>query len=396
MTSLDLNRKQGETRSALGGIRVLDFSRFLSGPVATMLLADMGADVIKVEHPNGDDLRGLHPVLPDGRSAAFLWANRNKRSIVLDLHEPKAQDVARQLTMHADVVVENFLPGTMERYRLSYQELSSLKPDLIYCSISAFGSSGRYATRPGYDQIAQAESGFFSLNGDPDGPPFKAGAPVMDVSTGMMACNAILGALMARERGCGGQRVEVSLFDTAVFMTGHFAMNHLVTGREQNRYGNGSPAAEPTGLFSASDGQFYLSCVSDRNFEKLASDVLALPGLARDARFSTAAVRRSNKAELHGELSIAFIAQTREYWLEKALRAGVPMGLVRSVSEALRSPLAAERELVTQVPSSGGGTVPNIAPPMRLYGTPVRRATGAPLIGEHTTELLREILGEIS
>ncbi|HSW17939.1 MAG TPA: CoA transferase [Ramlibacter sp.] len=381
------------TRLALEGIRILDFTRYLSGPVATMLMADMGADVIKVEHPKGDDLRGLHPVLPDGRSAAFLWANRNKRSIALDLHEPQAQQVARELATHADVVIENFLPRTMQRYGLAYEDLRAIKPDLVYCSVTAFGSDGSHAQRAGYDQIAQAESGFFSLNGDPDGAPYKAGAPVMDVSTGMMACNAILGALLARERGCGGQRVEVSLFDTAVFMTGHFAMNHLVTGKEQHRYGNGSPAAEPTGLFSGSDGQFYLSCVSDRNFEKLACDVLCRPHLLQDERFATAPARRRHRDALHSEIASTFALLPREHWLDRALKAGVPMGLVRSMSEALASPLAVERGLVSQAPSSSGGTVPNIAAPLRMHGTPLRAPMGAPLVGEHTDEILRELLG---
>lgn len=380
-------------RSALEGLRILDFTRYLSGPLATMLLADMGADVIKVEHPKGDDLRGLHPVLPDGRSAAFLWANRNKRSIALDLHETSDQQTALQLARHADVVVENFLPKTMKRYGLSYEDLSALNPNLIYCSVSAFGSEGSQARRAGYDQIAQAESGFFSLNGDPGGSPYKAGAPVMDVSTGLVACNAILGALVARERGCKGQLVEVSLFDTALFMTGHFAMNHLVTGHEQHRYGNGSPAAEPTGLFSGADGQFYLSCVSDRNFQKLACDVLCRPHLLQDERFATAAARRRHRTELHAELASTFALLPREHWLERALPAGVPMGLVRSVSEALASPLVAERRLVSHIPSPSGGTVPNIESPMRMHGTPLRAHVGAPLVGEHTGEILREILG---
>lgn len=381
------------SRHALEGIRVLDFTRYLSGPVATMFLADMGADVIKVEHPKGDDVRGLHPVLPDGRSAAFIWANRNKRSIALDLHDPQSQQVARELSLHADVVIENFLPRTMQRYGLGYEDLAAARPDLVYCSVTAFGSDGSHAQRAGYDQIAQAESGFFSLTGDPDGPPYKSGAPVMDVSTGMMACNAILAALVARERGCGGQRVEVSLFDTAVFMTGHFAMNWLVTGKEQNRYGNGSPAAEPTGLFKGSDGEFYLSCVSDRNFDKLARDVLCRPQLLQDARFATAAARRRHRSELHAELASTFALLPRQHWLDRALHEGVPMGLVRSVSEALSSSLVAERGLVSHVPSSSAGTVPNISAPLRMYGTPLRAATAAPLVGEHTDEILRELLG---
>jgi len=259
---------------------------------------------------------------------------------------------------------------------------------------TAFGAEGPYAGRPGYDQIAQAESGFFSLNGEPDGTPYKCGAPVMDLSTGMMTSNAILGALMARERSGRGQSVEVCLYDTAVFMGGHYVMNCLLTGEDPQRYGNGSRMTEPTGLFQACDGPFYLSCATDRNFRKLAESVLQAPDLLRDERFAGNAARCRYRAELHAALAPLFASRTREAWLALALQAGVPMGVVRSVGEAIGSPEMRERGSVSQVPAAGGqGTVPNLAPPFRMHGTPVRQPRGAPLLGEHTAQVLREVLG---
>lgn len=380
----------GTAPCALEGLKVLDFSRFLSGPVGTMFLGDMGADVLKVEQPGtGDDSRSLPPALEAGQSSTFLFANRNKRSVALDLREPTARAAARQLALQADVLVENFLPGVMARHGLAYDNLVADNPRLVYCSVTAFGSHGSFASRPGYDQIAQAESGFFSLTGEPDGPPYKSGAPVMDLSCGMMTSNAVLAALLARERSGRGQRVEVCLYDTAVFMGGHYVMNYLLTGVDPVRHGNGSSMTEPTGLFEAADGPFYLSCATDRNFMRLVREVLQCPELAEDSRFACAALRRQNRAALHAELAAVFRCGGRSGWLEKALAAGVPMGVVRTVGEAIRSPEMAQRDLVSQVPASDGkGNVPNLAPPFRLYGTPLQSPVGAPRLGQHTAEVL--------
>ncbi len=380
--------------TALGGISVLDFSRVIAGPVATMLLADLGAEVIKVENPaTGDDSRGLMPPSLGDVSSLFAWANRNKRSITLDLRVPAAQQVARDLARRADVVVENFTTGVMDRFGLSYADLSKENPRLVYCSISAFGRHGRFAARPGYDPVTQAESGFLSMNGFPDQDPVRAGTSTIDISTGMMACNAILGALMARERHGVGQHVETTLFDDAVTLIGQYGMNYLMTGEEQVRPGNGSNTAEPAGLFQSIDGPIYLTCASDRSYRKLAVEVLRKPELADDPRFATNALRTSNRVQLHEALRAQFRTRTREVWLERGQAAGVPIGPVRSVSEAFDCEEMRERGLLSQLPHPTVGTVPNIGPPFRFHGTPIVDPVAAPLLGQHTEEIVGGLPG---
>ncbi len=388
-------RRPANAPLALEGIRVLDFTRYLSGPVGTMFLADMGADVIKVEHPDGgDEARKLPAFTAGGVGSVFLYGNRNKRSITLDLNRPQAQQVVLDLVAKVDVVVENFLPGVMDRVGLSYERLAQINPRLIYCSVSAFGREGKFARRPGYDQIAQAESGFISLSGEADGQPQKSASPVMDISTGMMTSSAILGALMARERGrAAGQFVEVCLYDTAVFMTGQYGMNYLVTGQAPQRHGNGSRTAEPTGLFEASDGPLYLSCPTDRSFQSLARRVLEMPELIEDERFATTTARCQHRTALHALLITAFARRGKEEWLDLALQASVPLGVVRTVPETMSSDVMQVRRLVSQIDAGERGMVPNIAAPMRFGATPLRDPQAAPALGQDTHDVLRELLG---
>ncbi len=237
-----------EQAPALAGIRVVDFSHFVAGPFCTMLLGDLGAEVIKIENAaRGDDMRRIGPQAAPGQSAPFLWANRNKQGLALDLATEAGRDVAKALIANADIVVENFSAGVMRRFGLDYETVGAAHPRLIYCSVSAFRRDGRFAERPGFDPMVQAEAGFMSLNGFADSPPVRTGPAIMDISTSLMACNAILAALMARSSSGRGQRVEVSLFDTAVSMLGFHAMNHLVSGGTPSRFGNHSPDTAPMG-----------------------------------------------------------------------------------------------------------------------------------------------------
>jgi crotonobetainyl-CoA:carnitine CoA-transferase CaiB-like acyl-CoA transferase len=380
---------------ALAGIRVVDFSHFIAGPFATMILADMGAEVIKVEAPGkGDDLRRYPPVHPDlMHGAPFLWTNRNKRSVALDLKSEAGLDIARELIAQADVVVENFSSGVMKRLGLDYNSCRKLKPEIIYCSVSAYGREGAFADRLGFDPIAQVESGFVSMNGYGDREGVRALSPVMDISTAMMACNAILGALVARERSGLGQAIEVSLFDNAVLMTGYATLQHLFTGADPQRHGNTSPDTCPSGVFQAQDRSFYINCGNDKIFQRLMSQVIDRADLAEAEVYATGPSRIRRRDELFAILNEAFAQHPWSYWQSRMRAAGVPCGLLRTVGEAIRSPEAKERALVTRIAHPKLGWVPNVSLPIRYSRTPVVDPVAAPDVGQHTGEVLREVLG---
>jgi len=380
---------------ALEGIRVVDFSHFIAGPFATMILADMGAEIIKIEAPGrGDDLRRYPPLHPDlTHGAPFLWTNRNKRSVAIDLKSPEGLKVARELIAKADVVVENFSTGVMQRLGFDYESCRKIKPEIIYCSVSAYGRDGAFADRLGFDPIAQVESGFVSMNGYPDREGVRALSPVMDISTAMMACNAILGALVARERSGLGQAVEVSLFDNAVLMTGYATLQHLFSGADPQRHGNTSPDTCPSGVFQAQDRSFYINCGNDKIFQRLMSQVIDRADLAEAQAYATGPDRIRRRDELFAILGEAFAQQPWSYWQSRMRAAGVPCGQVRTVGEAIRSPEAREREIVTRIPHPKVGWVPNVRLPIRYSRTPIVDPVAAPAVGEHTNEVLRDLLG---
>ncbi|WP_144146776.1 CaiB/BaiF CoA transferase family protein [Paraburkholderia sp. BCC1884] len=381
---------------ALGGIRVVDFTHFIAGPFATMLLADMGAEVIKVEAPGrGDEFRYYPPAHPQDASigAPYLWANRNKQSIALDLKHEDGRRIARELIATADVVAENFSTGVMERLGLGYETCRELNPEVIYCSVSAYGRKGAFADRLGFDPIAQAESGFVSMNGYPDRLGVRALSPVMDISTAMMASNAILGALVARERSGKGQAIEVSLFDNAVLMTGYATVQHLFTGDEPQRHGNTSPDTCPSGVFKASDGAFYINCGNNKIFHRLASQVLEMPELAADPVLADRNGRITRREELFRILDEAFIRHPWAYWQQRMRAASIPCGEVRTVGEALRSAEARERKLVSRLEHPDLGWIPNISLPFNFSKTPIADPSPAPRIGEHSREILTGMLG---
>jgi crotonobetainyl-CoA:carnitine CoA-transferase CaiB-like acyl-CoA transferase len=379
---------------ALAGIRVVDFSHFVAGPFCTMLLGDLGAEVIKIENAaRGDDMRRIGPQVAPGQSAPFLWTNRNKQGMALDLANEAGREVAKALIAHADIVVENFSAGVMRRFGLDYDTVSPDLPRLIYCTISAFRRDGRFAKRSGFDPMIQAETGFMSLNGFLDSPPVRTGPAIMDISTSLMACNAVLAALAARSRTGRGQRVEVSLFDTAVTMLGFHAMNHLATGANPTRFGNHSPDTAPMGLFHAADGPLYIACANDQTFRQLAVEVLGRPELAAAPDYATNADRVKNREKLAATLNDALGRHTRLHWKQRMEAAGVPAGSVRTVAEAMTSEEMQDAGLLSRIPHPTAGSVANIAAPLRLQDTPVVDPVAAPTLGQHRDAILSRLLG---
>jgi crotonobetainyl-CoA:carnitine CoA-transferase CaiB-like acyl-CoA transferase len=379
--------------TALDGLLVVDFTRVVAGPACTQTLADFGAEVIKIENPDGgDDTRSYEHADLAGESAAFVSLNRNKRGIALDLAKPGARDIARELIARADVVVENFSSGVMKKYGLDYASVGPSNPRLVYCSISAYGRQGPFASRPGFDPITQAESGFMSLNGFPDGPPVRTGPPAVDMLTGMSACNAILLALFARDRLGRGQHVEVALFDIAVAMTQFYGMAYLMSGENPSRQGNSPNGSPSVGLYEATDGPFYIACANDRLYRRLVIEVLGRPDLA-SGEFGDRRSRTANKEKLRAILAGIFVQERREYWVTKMKAANIPVGYLRTVEEAFNSPEVRERHRISRISHPAAGTIPNIESPLNLGLTPVIDPVAAPMLGEHTKEVLREKLG---
>jgi len=386
-------RAKGEP-TALDGLLVVDFTRVVAGPACTQTLADFGAEVIKIENPDGgDDTRSYEHADLAGESAAFVSLNRNKRGIALDFTKPEACEIARDLIARADVVVENFSAGVMKKYGLDYASVTPTNPRLVYCSISAYGRQGPSATRPGFDPITQAESGFMSLNGFPDGSPVRTGTPVVDMATGMTACNAILLALFARDRLGRGQHVEVALFDIALSLTGFYGMTYLMTGVNQSRFGNSPNGSPSVGLYEASDAPFYIACANDRLYRRLVIEVLGRPDLASGVQFADRRSRTANKEKLRAILTGIFAQDVRDNWVAKMKAANIPVGFLRTVEEAFNSPEVRERHRISQIPHPVAGSVPNIESPIRLGLTPVSDPVAAPTLGEHTRDVLRKTLG---
>jgi crotonobetainyl-CoA:carnitine CoA-transferase CaiB-like acyl-CoA transferase len=380
--------------TALDGLLVVDFTRVVAGPACTQTLADFGAEVIKIENPEGgDDTRSYEHAEIGGESAAYLSLNRNKRGIALDFANPAALEVARELIAKADVVVENFSGGVMKKFGLDYASVAPTNPRLVYCSISAYGRNGPFALRPGFDPITQAESGFMSLNGFPDGQPVRTGPPIVDMATGMSACNAILLALLARDRLGRGQYVEVALIDIAVAMTGFFGMAYLINGVNPGRFGNSPNGSPSVGVYEASDGPFYIACANDRLYRRLVTEVLDRPDLITDPEFANRRARTANKEKLRAIIGKVFASDRLENWIAKMKKANIPVGYLRTVEEGLNAPEVRERHRLSQIPHPTAGSVPNIETPLRMELTPVVDPVAAPLLGEHTKAVLRKTLG---
>jgi crotonobetainyl-CoA:carnitine CoA-transferase CaiB-like acyl-CoA transferase len=377
----------------LAGVRVLDLSRVIAGPFCTQLLGDLGAEVVKVEHPeHGDDSRGMKPPAAGDEAHFYLAFNRSKKSVAIDLGRPEGRDLVHRLAAVSDVLVENFRPGVMRRLGLDWDTMHARHPALIYCSISAYGQTGPRAERPGFDPVLQAESGMMAVNGEPDGDPLRHPIAIVDTFTGLYAATAILAALFARRETGRGQRIELALLDCAVAMLGNVGQYYLTSGQDPARLGNAHPAAVPVGLFKTRTGPFYLACGTDRLYRQLCDAVLRRPDLVADPRFSTNSARVVNREALFAVLERIFAGDTRESWLARFEAAGVAAGAVRPVSQALESDEVRERGLVATVPHPTAGAVRLLRSPCRFSSTPVRPPAAPPLLGEHTDAVLRDLL----
>lgn len=380
----------------LAGVRVLDFSRVLAGPWSAMVLGDLGAEVIKVEHPGrGDDTRDWGVRVGKTETAYFNSVNRNKRSVTLDLQTPEGQQIARELAKTCDVLIQNFKFGGIDKLGLGYEALSAANPRLIYCSITGYDRSGPEARRPGYDLVVQGEAGLMALNGEAHQPPLKFGVAAVDLFTGMYSAQAILAALYERERTGRGRHIEMALFDCGLMITAYYGLEALLIGEDPPRYGNAHPSIVPYGVFDAADGPLVITVGNNAQFERFCREVIERPDLADDARYKTNILRGQNRETLLPELTRELGNRPRKLLLERLARAGVPCGEVAGLREALLSPRATQGGLVTQQPHphTESGTTPVLAPPWRFDGErmPVRRAP--PPLGEGTRDVLEQTLG---
>jgi len=375
----------------LEDIRVLDFSRVLAGPYCTMMLGDLGADVIKIESPQGDDTRRWGPPYQGSESAYYLCCNRNKRGIVLDLNAAEDRDVARKLALKSQVIVENFKLGTMERWGLGYEDLSRENPGIVYCSISGYGRTGPDASLTGYDYVLQGVGGIMSITGEPDGPPSKVGVAIVDLTAGMFALSSILAALRVRDLTGHGQHIDISLLDTHLAWLANVAGNYLVSGEVPQRYGNAHPNIVPYQAFQASDGWVILAVGNDRQWSRFCA-ATGRADLAADARFATNADRVRNRAILIPLLEQLFSGRAQSDWLSLLESCDVPAGPVNSVDRALNSPQAEARKMVQTVDHPGIGPVRMVASPLKLEATPPAIRRHPPMLGEHTAEILRELI----
>jgi formyl-CoA transferase len=371
----------------LAGIRVLDFTHALAGPYCTMLLGDLGADVIKVEPPSGDHSRQWGPPFINGESSYFLSVNRNKRSVVLDLKTPEDLSLAKKLAVAADVVVENFKPGTMARLGLDADGLQGMKAALVYASISGFGQN--QPTLAGYDQIAQGTSGMMSVNATPDGPPTKVGVPIGDISAGMFASQAILAALVERASTGKGRRIDVALNDSLLALFTYQAGRFFATGKVPVQEGNYHATISPYGTFSVSDGSINVAVATDAQFARFC-EAIGAPELAGDPRFATNALRQAARPALVRAIETQLRQDTREHWLARFERVGIPAGPILDIDEAFASPLATEREMRVEVEHPRSGRIDQVGAPWKIDGasSPIRMPP--PLLGQHTEEVLRE------
>jgi glutaryl-CoA transferase len=377
----------------LAGIRVLDLTRILAGPLCTMMLGDMGADVIKVEPPEtGDDTRTWGPPFLASDAVYFLGVNRNKRSLTLNMAVPEGQKILAGLIEKADVLIDNFKLGTLEKWSFTDAWFERHAPRLVRCSITGYGSSGPKAALPGYDFILQAESGLMSICGEPEGKPTKYGVAIVDVCTGMLASNSILAALNARERTGKGQKVELSLYETSLAMLVNVAASYLAAGRNAGRFGNGHPSIVPYTSYQTADAMIALGVGNERQFARLA-DVLGRPEWAKDARFASNRARVENRTVIDRLISEALSHDKADAWLAKLKAAGIPCGKINSVAEALEDAQTAARNMIETIEHPTVGALKMLGIPFKFSDTACSVRRPPPTLGQHSEEILSGELG---
>jgi formyl-CoA transferase len=377
----------------LDGIRVLDLSRVLAGPYCTMTLGDLGADVIKVEQPGtGDDTRKWGPPWAGGESAYYLCVNRNKRSITLDLKSDDGRDILMRLAERSDIVVENFKVGALDRMGLGYDHLRKANPGLIWCSITGYGQTGPFADKAGYDFVAQGEAGIMSITGEIDGEPMKVGVAIVDITTGLFASNAILAALHARNATGSGQRIDVSLFSSAIAWLANVGSNYLTTGDLPERLGNAHPSIVPYQTFRARDLWIIIGAGNDRQFRALCQ-ILGLVDLPDDPRFADNPSRVANRETLIPMLQHVLETRDADDWLEAISAAGIPCGPINTLDRVFDHPQTRHRDMVVEIDHPTAGKVKLAGIPFQMSGTPPAILRHPPLLGEHTDEVLGQDLG---
>lgn len=377
---------------ALSDIRVLDLSRVLAGPYATMMLADYGAEVIKVEQPGqGDGTRQWGPPWVGDFSAYYLSVNRNKRSITIDLKTQAGREIIRKLAARADILVENFKVGTMQRLGLDYKTLSEVNPGLIYCSISGYGQDGPYKDRPGYDFMIQAHGGIMSITGPAEGPPYKVGVAIVDVTAGLYAVNAILAALHHRQQTGQGQYIDVALLDAQVAWLVNVAQNYFATGQPPQRYGNAHPNIVPYETFETADGFIALAVGADSQYQRLCH-VIARPDLWEDERYQSNAGRVQNRHLLIPELQAVFKTHTTEAWMQDLLAAKIPASPINDIPAVFDDPQIKHRRMAQSITHPHAGKMTLLGPVAKLSATPAEIRTPPPSLGEHTEAILKESL----
>lgn len=377
----------------LEGVRVLDLSRVFAGPLCGQVLADFGADVIKVEHPGrGDDTRDWGMRIGKTETTYYNSMNRNKRSITVDLQTPEGVKIIRDLLPQCDVVVQNFKTGGAEKLGLGYEQLKAIKPDLIYCSVAGYDSSGPEAKRPGYDLVIQGEAGLMAINGEANQPPLKFGVAAVDMMTGMYAAQAVLAALFRRERTGKGRHIEMALYDCGLMITGYYGLDAMLLGHDPQRYGNAHPSIVPYGMFEAQDGPLIIAVGNNSQFDKFCRQVVMRPDIVEDPRFATNVERARNRLTLLPEMKALIASFPRDVLLERLTAAGIPCGRVAGLHEALTSERTRRGGLLQEMPHPVAGTTHVFAPPYRLDGQrlPIRNAP--PTLGDATRDVLQQLL----